>query len=140
MSKKHWENDRNYELMQEFAVEGEMIGDAMAMWLELGENTRYNNDHMLTTFMLLSQQTREDILTKYIEETGQEYEFDQWYADKYALYVDDDDNDDDDGDFDDNKYEVARDLSMDFRGLFDTMGLDGEGVQQAWDRMIARGC
>lgn len=137
--KRHWECDRNYELAFEFANDGEMIGDAMAMWLALDEGAQFDKDNMVTAFMHMDKCDRYDILVKYIEETGQEYEFDQWYSENYL----DDEEGDYRPDYDDDKYEKARDMmlgEMHFEdGIFGLMGIDADGLQEDWDKMIERG-
>lgn len=134
--REYWENDRSFELVREFADE-ETVTEAMKMWLGLDDTIDANTEHVQEAFEGLEKSKRYEILVDYIEEVGLVWEYCQWYADKYELY--DDGDDDSDAGYDDEKYERQRDLNMDFHGIFDTMGLDGEGVQQAWDRMIARG-
>lgn len=137
--KRHWECDRSYELVQEFANDGEMLGDAMAMWLELDEGVHFDKDNMVTAFMHMDKCDRYDILVKYIEETGQEYEFDQWYSENYL----DDEEGDYRPDYDDAKYEKARDTMLDEMhfedGIFGLMGIDADGLQEDWDKMVERG-
>ena len=138
-TKRHWECDRSYELAFEFANDGEMIGDAMAMWLDLDENAHFDNDNMITAFMHMEKCDRYDILVKYIEETGQEYEFDQWYILNYC----EDEDPDERPDYEEDAYDKARDMmleEMDFEdGILGMMGLDTDGLQHDWDKMIAKG-
>lgn len=136
MIKDHWDKDRDGDMVIEFA-DSSVVVEAMKMWLGMDDTIRNVDDaHIEEAFESLSENKRVSILEDYIEEVGLQMEFDCWYEQKYGR----DEDSDNAGDYDDDKYDAAKDLEMDFHGLFDTMGLDGEGVQQAWDRLIARGC
>ena len=130
MTKSHWKNDRDGELVLDFADDS-MVIEGMKMWLGLDDTIQCNDEHVQKAFEALNDDTQIEILEAYIEYVGLEAEFDMWYERRYG---DDEDEYDPDGERADREYDMYRDYDLSFKdSAFGQMGLDTDETQESWD-------
>ena len=108
MIRNHWKNDRDGELVLEFADDG-MVIEGTKMWLGLDDTVQCNDERVQKAFEALNDDTQIEILEAYIEYVGLEAEFDMWYERRYG---EEEDEYDPDGERADREYDAYRDYDL----------------------------
>lgn len=80
----HWEDDRTDDLVEEFAVDCDLVYDAMCDWLCADCDALDKLDIVID---YLPRRLFAQILEDYIEKTGQTERFNLWWEERYRGHV-----------------------------------------------------